>query len=235
MRKAIARSVAGAVAVGALGTFGMGAGAGGGISEAGAAQHAIYASKAAFCRADVAVDRASSNATSAAAFITVLKAHKQDLTTMAKNAPSGTLGRLAKKLVATAETAAATGNPSPLANVQGGPIDTYCGVDGRGRPLPSFFNRGKGTAYCTNFLPIYRGVAAASSNAAVLSAFTTHKAQVEQLAADAPKVPASVRSAATTMAQKSKSIVDSPTPSISAVQALASAAGTLALYCGQNQ
>jgi hypothetical protein len=232
MRKVIIRSVAGAVAVGA---FGMGAGAGGEISEAGAAQHAIYASKAAFCHADIAIDRASSNATSAAEFITVLKAHQQDLTTMAKNAPSGSLGRLVKKLVATAGTAVATNNPSPLANVQPGPVDTYCGVDGMGKPLPSYFNMGKRTAYCTNFLPIYRAVAAATSNAAVLSAFTTHKAQVEQLAADAPKVPASVRSAATTMASKSKSIVDSPTPSISSVQALASSAGTLALYCGQNQ
>lgn len=232
MRKANVRSIGVAVAV-AVGAFGMGAGASVGISQAGAAQHATYASKAAFCRADIAIDRASSNVTSAADFITVLKAHKQDLTTMAKNAPSGSLGRLAKKLVASAETAVATNNPNPLANVQGGPVDTYCGVDGRGKPLPSYFNMGKRTAYCTNFLPIYKGVAAATSDAAVLSAFTAHKAQVEQLVANAPKVPASVKSAASTMAKKSKSIVE--TPSIASVQALASSARKLALYCGQNQ
>jgi hypothetical protein len=232
MRKASIRSIAVAVAV-AGGVFGMGAGASVGIGEAGAAQHALDASKAAFCHADIAIDRASANATSAADFIAVLKAHQQDLTTMAKNAPSGSLGRLAKKLVATAQNAVATNNPSPLATVQGGPVDSYCGVDGRGRPLPSYFNTGKGTAYCTNFLPIYRGVGAATTNADVLSAFTDHKAQVRQLAADAPKVAASVRSAAATMAAKSKAIVASP--NITSVEALASSAGKLALYCGQNQ
>jgi hypothetical protein len=230
MRKAMMRSMAAALAVGALGT---GAGASVGISEAGAAQHAIYASKAAFCRADIALDRASSNVTSAADFIAVLKAHQQDLTTLAKNAPSGSVGRLVKQLVASAQSAVATNNPSALANVQPGPVDTYCGVDGRGKPLPSYFNQGKRTAYCTNFLPIYRAVAAATTNAAVLSAFTAHRAQVGQLAADAPKVPSSVRSAATTMAEQSKAIVANP--SISSVQALASSAGKLALYCGQNQ
>jgi hypothetical protein len=171
--------------------------------------------------------------TSATAFIAVLRAHKQDLTTMSRNAPPGSVGTLAKKLVAIAHTAVTTNNPSVLANVQGGPVDTYCGVDGKGKPLPSYFNTGATTAFCSNFLPIYKGVAAATSDAAVLSAFTAHKSQVEQLAAEASKVPASVRSAATTMAQTSKSIVKSP--SISTVESLAGSAGTLALYCGQNQ
>lgn len=230
MRRAIMRFMGGAVAVGGLG---LGAGASVGISEANAAQHAIDASKAAFCRASIAIDRAGANVTSGTGFIAVLKAHKQDLATMAKNAPPGSVGTLAKKLVAIAHTAITTNNPNVLANVQGGPVDTYCGVNGKGTPLPTYFNTGKGTAFCSNFLPIYKGVATATTDAAVLSAFTDHKSQVEQLAANASKVPASVRSAAATMAQTSKSIVKSP--SISSVESLAPSALKLALYCGQNQ
>ena len=230
MRRAIMRVMAVAIAVGG---FGIGAGASVGISEANGAQLAVYASKAAFCRADIAIDRASSKVTSATAFIAILKAHKQDLTTMSRNTPPGPVGTAAKKLIATAETALATNNPSALANAQGGAVDTYCGVNGQGNPLPAYFNTGKRTAFCTNFLPIFKGVAAATSDADVLSAFTSHTSQVEQLAAAASKVPASVRSAATTMAQTSESIVKSP--NISSVQSLASPAGKLALYCGQNQ
>lgn len=230
MRKAMMRSIAMTVAVGSCGIV---LEATGGISEAGAAQHSMYASKAAFCGASIAIDRAGSSATSAGAFLSVLKAHKQDLTTMLKNAPSGSVGNVARQLVHGAESALAANNPSLLPTIRGGPVDTYCGVDGNGKRLPSYFSKGTRTAFCSNFLPIYQGVANASTDAEVLSAFTAHGTQVERLASETSMVPSSVRSAATTMVDTSRSIIRSK--SVSSVQGLASSAIKLALYCGQNQ
>ena len=231
LRTAVLGSLAAMIAVGC---FGVAVWSTMGASGAGAAEHSFYgSSKAAFCSANVAIDRASANVTSATTFLAALQAHKQDLTTMLKNAPPGPVGKLAKQLVNGAETALATHNPNVLATLHGGPVDTYCGVDGSGNPLPPYFDKGKQSAFCSNFLPIYLGVGNSTSDAQILSAFTTHQAQLAQLGADASKVPDSLKTAATTMVNTSKEIISSK--NLSLVQGLASPVGKLALYCGQNQ
>ena len=125
-----------------------------GVSAAGAAEHA---SKAAFCGANDSIDRAGANVNSNAGFLAVLKKHTHDLTILKENAPPGALGQTVKETVTEAEAAISSNNANELNNIpNGAAIDTYCGVNGNGAPLPSYFGKGKTTTFCSTFVPIYQ-------------------------------------------------------------------------------
>lgn len=206
-----------------------------GLSAAGAAEHA---SKTAFCGGNITIDKASTNVDSDAGFLTVLKQHKSALSAMDKNLPSGTLGTEARDEIAAAQAAIASGNVSDLNTVPaaaGGDIDTYCGVDSNGQALPSYFGKGKATAFCSTFLPIYEAVSNAPSAAARTAAFTAHQTQINQLASELSTLPKAIKAKATTTVAKAQAAIKANNSASATTGSGSGAATYVALYCGQNQ
>lgn len=195
------------------------------------------AQKSAFCGANIAIDKAGANVNSEAGFIAVLKSHKSQLETMKSNYPGGSLGNEARQIVNAAEQAIATNSASALSNVPaatGGALDTYCGVDGSGNPLPSFFAAGKGTAFCNGFLPVYQAVGNANTPTDAVNALVTNKAQIAQLATEVPSLPSAVQPKASATISIAQQVIaqNSAAP---LQQSGNGPASTVALYCGQNQ
>jgi len=203
-----------------------------GVSVAGAAEHA---SKAAFCGANESIDRASANVTTNAGFLAVLKSHAHDLTIMKKDAPAGSLGQTVQETISAAEAALSANNANDLNNLpSSGGIDTYCGVAGNGKPLPSYFGTGKTTAFCSTFLPIFEAVGNAPNAAGVLAALTAHQAQISQLASELPTLPKSIKAKATTTVATAQAAIKAN--NAAAITGSGSgSAQSVALYCGQNE
>jgi hypothetical protein len=203
-----------------------------GVSAAGASAHA---NKAAFCAANDSIDRASASVTSNAGFLTVLKSHSHDLLVMQENAPPGALGQLVNQVVKVAEKAISSNNPSLFNSLPNGAgIDTYCGVNGNGQPLPGYFGTGKTTAFCSTFVPLYEAAGNASSAAGVLAALTAHKAQISKLASELSTLPASIKAKATAAVHNVQKAILS-----NSVKFLGGngngPASYVALYCGLNE
>jgi Tfp pilus assembly protein FimV len=206
-----------------------------GVSTASAAE---LASKSAFCGGNITIDKASASVDSNAGFLKVLKEHKSALSTMEKNLPSGTVGTEARDEIGAAQAAIASGNVSDLNNVPssaGGDIDTYCGVDGNGQALPSYFGKGKATAFCSTFLPVYEAVSNAPTAAARTAAFTAHQTQINQLASELSTLPKSIKAKATAAVTKAQAAIKSNNSALATSGSGSGAASYVALYCGQNQ
>lgn len=207
-----------------------------GVSTAGAA---VYASKSAFCAANDQIDRGSANITTNAGFLAFLKTHTQDLAILKKNAPPGALGQTVQQVVSGAEAAISSNNANALNNLpNGASIDTYCGVDGNGNPLPSYFGKGKSTAFCATFLPVYQDVGNAEQSggkSAVLSVLTAHQAQIKQAASELSSLPKSIRATATSAIDKAQKAIATQNPSAIGGGNGNGPADHVALYCGQNQ
>jgi hypothetical protein len=208
----------------------LGAGACSGTSKPSAASV-----KRSFCGANTAIDKASANVTSAAGFLAVLKAHRSQLNTMKSNLPSGSLGTEARQIVNAADQAIAQNSANPLNNTpSGADLDTYCGVDGNGDPLPSYFATGKGTTFCNGFLPIFQGVSNANTPADVLNVLVSHKTQLAQLATEVSSLPNSIQSKANATVNKAQTAI-AQNSAASLKQNGGGSAQDVALYCGQNQ
>jgi hypothetical protein len=196
---------------------------------------AATAKKTAYCAANDLIDRASASVTSNVGFLTVLKSHQTQIQVMLNNAPFGTIGQETRVVVRAARRAITSNNANLLNNIpNGGLVDTYCGVDGNGKPLPSYFATGKGTTFCKGFLPIYTAVGNATSPAAVLKVIVSYKTQVGHLATEVSSLPTSIRSEATATVKKAQTAI--------AQNSAASLNGNgngpaqfVALYCGQNE
>jgi hypothetical protein len=203
------------------------------VSPAAAAEHA---SKAAFCGANDSVDRASANVDSNAGFLAVLKTHSHDLAVLKENAPPGALGQTVIEVVNDAEAAVSSNNANELNNLPGGgSIDTYCGVNGNGSPLPAYFGHGETTPFCSTFVPIYQAAGNAPNQAAVLSALKAHQAQVDQLASDLSTLPKSIKAKASVAVGNAQKAIASNNPSAIGNGNGNGPASDVALYCGQNQ
>jgi hypothetical protein len=204
-------------------------------TEVSAAASSGHPSKAAFCSADISVDKASASVDSDAAFLAVLKAHTAQITALVKNAPAGQVGKVAREIGADADAAIASNSASSLNNApSGGAVDTYCGVDGMGSPLPKNFGDGKATKFCASFVPVYAAVGnAAGNSAATLAALTSHETQVSHAASELSQLPSSIKASARTTVQKAQTAIS--TKSAAALQGNGSGdASLVALYCGQN-
>lgn len=208
-----------------------------GSSTPKAASTGAQPTKSAFCGANISIDKASTNVNSDSGFVAVLKAHQSALTTMKNNLPGGSLGTEARNLVNAAEQAVSQNSANPLSNAPssaGGDLDTYCGVDGNGRPLPKYFASGKGTSFCSTFLPIFQAVGNASDPAGRLAALVAHKTQISQLATEVSGLPSSIQAQAMTTVQRAQTAISEN--SIAPLQGNGSGpAAQVALYCGQNQ
>jgi hypothetical protein len=195
------------------------------------------AQKSAFCGANIAIDKAGANVQSATALIAVLKAHQSQLDTMKNNYPGGSLGNAARAIVTAAEKAISQNSVNPLDAVpsaSGGDLDTYCGVDGNGNPLPPYFSAGKGTPFCNGFLPIYEAVSNASTSADALNVLVSDKAQIAQLASEVPSLPSSIQArASATVSTAQAAIAQNSTAPLQ--ENGNGPASFVALYCGQNQ
>ena len=209
------------------------------VSGAGASEHAtrpvVHVRKSAFCNANIGIDRASANVDSEAGFLAVLKTHSHDLAILKKDAPSGAVGQLAIKVVDGAEAAVSANNANALNNLpDGSSLDTYCGVDGSGAPLPAYFGTGTSTSFCTNFVPIFEGVSNAQNAAGVLAVLMSHASQITELSSELSTLPKSIKATATTTVDKAQAAIT--TNSAAAIKGNGSgAAMDVALYCGQNE
>jgi hypothetical protein len=204
-------------------------------SSSSTATTTVATRKAAFCGGNIKIDKAGANVTSNAGFLTVLRDNKAAISAMADNLPPGTVGTEAQQEVTVARKAVATGNVNVLnTETSSGGIDTYCGVDGNGDPLPAYFSTGKGTSFCSTFVPIFQAVGNANGPTAVLAVFNADKAQVAQLATEVSGLPASIKAKATTTVSKAQAALTEQ--NAAAIQGNGSgAAAQVALYCGQNE
>jgi hypothetical protein len=206
-----------------------------GVGAAGASD---YASKTAFCGANNAIDRESANVDSVSGFLKVLKAHPSQWNTMKKNVPSGALGTQVKKLISAVDTAESTGNTgdfiSAVSGSSGGDVDSYCGVDDEGKPLPAYFNKGTKTPFCQAFLPVYEAVGDESSNQAVLAVLTAHQAQISQLASELSTLPKPVKAKASVILSNAQAAITAKNAA-PVTNDHGPNAQDVALYCGQNQ
>jgi hypothetical protein len=209
----------------------------GSSSSSSSAATAVSVHKTSFCAGNLKIDRASVNVNSESGFLTVLKDNKSALEEMTNNLPSGSLGSQARQEITAAQSAIASGNTTALNNVPqsaGGDIDTYCGVDGAGNPLPTYFATGKGTSFCKTFVPIYNDVSNASSAAGTLQVLVSNKAQIDQLATEVSGLPSSIRAKASqTVSNAQTAISENSTAALN--QNGNGPASSVALYCGQNQ
>ncbi len=232
MRRTVLTSIGAVLAVAASGIV---ASTSIGMSTAGAAERA---SKTAFCGANIAIDKASTKVDSDAGFLNVLKQHTSALSTMDKNLPSGKIGSEARDEVVAARAAIASGSVSDLNTVPtsaGGDIDTYCGVGTNGQSLPSYFGKGKATAFCSTFLPVYEAVSNAPNAAARTAAFTAHQSQITELASELSTLPNSIKAKATTTVTKAQAAIKSDNSASATTGSGSGAAAYVALYCGQNE
>jgi hypothetical protein len=214
-------------------TFGVGA-FGVGISNAGATTHA---SKTAFCAANDSIDKAGANVNSASGFLAVLKAKRGALAAMEKNAPAGKIGKEVRALVKAALAAIAKNNANLLNNpsLNGGDIDTYCGVDGSGHPLPAYFAAGKGSSFCSVSNAISAGTQNATDAAGVLTFLAGHQSLITQYASYLPSLPSPIQSDAQTLVTTAQSAISTNNPNLLGTKTVSQDSMAVQLYCGQNQ
>ncbi|HET6964553.1 MAG TPA: hypothetical protein VFH58_07240 [Acidimicrobiales bacterium] len=197
------------------------------------------AKKTAFCNANKTLDKASSSVNTSADFLAVLKANASTLATLKANLPPGKVGAEASALVEAANNAVATNNPNALFNPSlrsdGGDVDTYCGTDGSGDPLPPYFGAGKSTAFCSVNDQINAGTESAQSGADTLTFLAAHQDLVNQFANDVPGLPSSIRSQAQTLVTTARQAIATKNGDLLNTQAIGTDAMNVSLYCGQNQ
>lgn len=229
-----------AVSVLALVALGASACGGGstGTQASSASTSAASGTKAAFCAADVTIDKAGAQAQSGSDFLSVLKNNAAALSDLQKNAPAGKVGTEAKALVQGADAAVAANDPSKLAQVPGSygaDVDTYCGVDGNGNILPSYFGAGKGTPICSVNSQINAGTNAAQSPADVLAFLKAHPNLVSQFAADVADLPGSIKSTAQSLVSTAQQAIATNNADLLSTNAVTTESMDVSLYCGQNQ
>jgi len=191
------------------------------------------AQKSAFCSANTSLDKAGQNANSPAQILALLKAHKADLTTMSQNLPGGTLRSEAASLV-NAETAAVASDNANQLNYPASThpdLDTYCGEDGNGKPLPAYFAQGKSGSFCSTFIAIQSAISNTRPDPAdILQVLIERKAEVATLASEVAGLPSTIRTQATSLIEDDLAAIASN--STSPIQN--SSGDQVSLYCGIN-
>lgn len=214
------------------------AGAGSACSSGGSKSSSGQSNKAAFCAAEVTINRAGANASSPQDFLNVLKANGPAITALGKNAPSGKIGTEAKALVKAANTAVAANSTDALQNVPqsySGDIDTYCGVDGNGDPLPAYFAQGKGTQFCAAEEQIDAGTSQAQSADDVLTFLKAHQSLVSQMAANSSNLPSTLKSEVQTLVSAAQQAIATNNSDPLNNADVQNDAADASLYCGENQ
>jgi hypothetical protein len=231
-RATITSSVLGTVVLGAVA---LGAAACSSSPGAGTAAPTVHATKAAFCADNAKLDMASANATSASAFLSVLRKDTGVLDNFAANIPDTGIRPDAQKLVTAARAALATNNADNFASAPlvaaGASVDSYCGEQSDGTPLPADFALGRGTVFCSQETTVAAGLESASSAAAAVTFLKDHQAALTAFASD---IPATVQTDAQTLVAAAQAAVADNDGTKIFTQAVASALNNVDLYCGVN-
>jgi hypothetical protein len=225
-------------AVAAMALVALGAAACSSSPTSSTATTSTASTRAAFCSANDSLDKAGANVTSAAGFLAVLKQSSATLDELEKDAPAGKLGQDVRALVKGAKAAVASNNANdlnnPALNSAGADLDTYCGVDGDGNPLPADFAAGKGTAFCSTAASINQGTNAASDAAGVLSFLEAHQSLITQYSSEVPSLPSSIQAEAQTLVSTAQAAIAANNSSTLGTQTIMQDSMDVQLYCGQN-
>jgi hypothetical protein len=191
--------------------------------------------KTAFCGFNITLDKAGSNVSSDADFLNVLKANKAAIDGMANNVPSGAIKAQAQAIINAARTAVANNSTSgldiPSLNTDGAAVDTYCGVQGDGTPLPANFAAGKGSTFCNDEAALSSGLGNAQSPADALAFLKANQAKVTDFAAN---IPSAVQNDAQSLVTAANAAVAANDGTLIQTQAVQTAANNVDLYCGVN-
>jgi hypothetical protein len=190
-----------------------------------------------FCTDNVKLDKAFANVQSASDALNAMKANQSVINEMAAHLPPGKVGNEAKQVLTAVQQAIVKNDANVLANLNnsyGGDIDTYCGVDTNGDPLPADFSKGKGTSLCNTDVALSSGVGNASDSTAALAYLKAHQSEIDTFAGGVSGLPSSVQSAAQTLVSTTRTAITSNEPSGLDGQSFQDAANTVDLYCGIN-
>ncbi len=192
--------------------------------------------KTAFCNAQIAIDKAFS-VTTFAGYLTVAKSHQSDLTAVRNDGPAPIRSQ-AQGLVTLTEKAIADNNPNELITSAGASdaaaVDTFCGVDGNGNPVPSYFGAGKGTAFCSVSNQINKATSTATPPQ-ILSFLLAHQNLANEYATDLSALPAKQKAEAQQLATISRTAISSNNPAGLGSTTANNDSADINLYCGQNQ
>jgi hypothetical protein len=190
--------------------------------------------KAAFCGFNITLDKAGSTVTSDADFLNVLKANKAAIDGMANNLPSAVKAQ-AQAIINAARTAVANNSTSgldvPSLNTDGGALDTFCGVQGDGTPLPADFAAGKGSGFCADEAALSSGLGNAATPADALSFLKANQAKITDFAAN---IPSAVQSDGQTLVAAANAALAANDGTLIQTQAVQTAGNNVDLYCGVN-
>jgi hypothetical protein len=234
LKRSISIKYAGVAASLLLGAFALSAC---GSSSKSSATGATNNTKTAFCADNVKLDRAFSNVQSSADALAAMKANQSTIGDMTAHLPAGTVGSEARQLLSAVQQAIAKNDINVLSGVNnsyGADIDTYCGVDTNGDPLPADFAHGKGTPLCNADTTLSDGVGNASDSTAGLAFLKSHQSDIDAFAAGVPALPSTVQTAAQTLVTSARAAISSNDPSGLDAQSFQDAATTVDLYCGIN-
>jgi hypothetical protein len=197
------------------------------------------ATKAAFCADNVRLDKAfPSVTTSPSQVLAVLKANQATINDMAKHYPSGAIGSESREDVNASLSAIATNNIAPVVSPtvmkDGADLDTYCGVDTNGNPLPAYFGQGKGNGFCNAYAAIETGLLHAPNSAAAISFLKLDQADVNVFNSGIPSLPSAVQTDAQTLQSAANAALSANNSSPLLTPAVVNAATRVDLYCGVN-
>jgi hypothetical protein len=192
-------------------------------------------SKAVFCGFNATLDKAGSSVTSASDFLNVLKANKAAIDGLANNLPNDSIKTQAQALINAARTAVANNSTSglsdPSLSADGAALDTYCGVQGDGSPLPANFGTGKGSGFCADEAAISAGLGNAATPADAITFLKANQAKINDFAAN---IPAAVQSDAQSLVTAAQAAVAANDGTLIQTQAVQTAGNNVDLYCGVN-
>ena len=194
-------------------------------------------SKSVFCVDNVKLDKGFANIQNSSDALNAMKANQSVIDEMAAHLPPGTVGSEANQVLTAVREAIAKNDVNVLASLNNGygaDIDTYCGVDTNGDPLPADFAKGKGTSLCNADASLSNGVGNASDSTAALAYLRAHQSQIDTFAGSVSSLPSSVQSAAQTLVSTSRTAITSNDPSGLDGQSFQDAANAVDLYCGIN-
>jgi hypothetical protein len=195
---------------------------------------AAASTKAAFCGFNVTLDKAGSAVTSDADFLNVLKANKAAIDGMANNVP-GAIKAQAQAIINAARTAVANNSTSgldlPSLNTDGAALDTFCGVQGDGTPLPANFAAGKGSGFCADEAVLSSGLGNAASPADALAFLKANQAKVTDFAAN---IPSAVQSDGQVLVAAANAALAANDGTLIQTQAVQTSGNNVDLYCGVN-
>ncbi|HEV3266158.1 MAG TPA: hypothetical protein VG014_11585 [Acidimicrobiales bacterium] len=191
--------------------------------------------KTVFCGYNTTLDKGSSSVSSAADFLAYLKANQTLLNNLSNSIPNDSIKAQATTIINAAKAAVASNNAnalsSPAISSAGAAVDTYCGTDGGGNPLPANFGTGKGSTFCADEATLSSGLGNAATPADAVTFLKANQAKITEFAAN---IPSAVQSDAQTLVTAANAAIAANDGTLIQTQAVSTAGNNVDLYCGVN-